>query len=137
MTDTLPGYGLSTNFNQTKRGIMKNQAVRVLMSAAVVAACVGCASVAVTNDALERNTAAALNVAPGSFKIANRADEGIKTTYDVTTADGKQYGCYVTGSVSVTGRAVSDAMCHPTNKTAEATPAQPSCNALLHAAGKC
>ena len=103
----------------------------------------GCASVAVTDDALQRNTATSLSLAPGSFTISNRQDSGVQTNYNVTAQDGRQYACYVTGTVSVVGRVVSDAVCRPMAKsaagTAPATSATPAatCNALLKAAGRC
>ena len=114
-------------------------------AAAAVLGLAGCASVAVTNDALQEQTAAALSASPGSFQITNRKNSGVKTTYDVQLADGRQYACYVTGTVSVTGRVVSDAICQPSNTQASTAPkpastagaAPAACNALLKAAGKC
>lgn len=99
----------------------------------------GCASVAVSNDAIEKNTAFALGIEKGTFTISNRENEGVKSTYLVNTNAGKKYTCYVTGTVSVVGRVVSDAICNEVGKPAkQATGAttQP-CNALLKAAGKC
>ena len=114
---------------------------RTLAFAAVIALA-GCASVAVTDDAIQRETAATLSAAPGTFQISNRQNSGVKTTYDVKLNDGRQYACYVTGSVGVTGRVVSDALCRPSNSQAIAaptpTPTPPAqCNALLKAAGRC
>ena len=123
---------------------MKNALLRLAALACIglaLVAAAGCASVAVTGDALQRNTATALNVPAGSFTIANRVDSGVKTTYDVTTAGGQTYSCYVTGALSVVGRSVSDAVCHPVGKTTAAAgapaAAPATCNALLKAAGKC
>jgi len=99
----------------------------------------GCASVAVTSDAIEKNTAFALGLEKGAFTISNREDDGVKTTYLVNTNAGKKYTCYVTGTVSVVGRVVSDAVCNEVGKPAKqvsGTTTQ-SCNALLKAAGKC
>jgi hypothetical protein len=99
----------------------------------------GCASVAVTSDAIEKNTAFALGLEKGTFKISNREDDGVKSTYLVNTNAGKKYTCYVTGTVSVVGRVVSDAVCNEVGKPAKqasGTTTQ-SCNALLKAAGKC
>jgi hypothetical protein len=99
----------------------------------------GCASVAVTSDAVENNTAFALGLEKGNFKISNREDDGVKTTYLVVTNAGKKYTCYVTGTVSVIGRVVSDAVCNQVGKTpkvAGGTTTQ-ACNASLKAAGKC
>lgn len=116
-----------------------------LTTAAVAIGLAGCASVAVTDDAIQQETARALSATPGSFQVSNRRNSGVKTTYDVKLNDGRQYACYVTGSVGITGRAVSDAMCQPSNSQATAAPkpaatagtAPAACNALLKAAGKC
>lgn len=116
---------------------------RNLAVAAIAIGLAGCASVAVTDDAIQRETATSLSVAPGTFQISNRQNSGVKTTYDVKLSDGRQYACYVTGGVGITGRVVSDPVCQPANTTASAatkptavaTPA--ACNALLKAAGKC
>ena len=113
----------------------------------------GCASVAVSNDAVEKNTASTLGLAKSDFTISNRADDGVKTTYLAKTNAGKQYNCYVTGTITITGRAVSDAICNeikasvaqPTStpkassapSTSTAPSSAPACNALLKAAGKC
>lgn len=124
---------------------MKNIKNRTTLFATLAAAILitGCASVAVTGDAIERNTAQALGLSPGTFTISNRADEGVKTTYNVDTQAGKRYSCYVTGTVSVMGRVVSDAMCtelasaRGQAKATAAPAAAPTCNALLKAAGRC
>ena len=116
-----------------------------LISAGVLTAFVsGCASVAVTGDAIETNTAHALGVDKGTFTISDRVDEGVKTTYNVKTNAGKRYSCYVTVKVSVMGRIVSDAMCNEiksgkqaSGSAGAAAGAAPACNALLKAAGKC
>lgn len=106
----------------------------------------GCASVAVSDDALQSRTASALGLRQGEFTISNRQDSGVRTDYTVTASGSRTYSCYVTGIVSVVGRSVSDAMCSQTSAgkstspapTAKAEkPASTSCNALLKAAGKC
>ena len=94
----------------------------------------GCASVAVTDDAIERNTAFALGVDKDSITISNRENDGVKTTYTATTKDGKKHSCYVTGTFSVTGQVVSDAICSGGGRPAAGGGA---CNALLKAAGRC
>lgn len=116
---------------------------RAAFSAAILTALLatGCASVAVSNDAIERNTAHALGLAKGNFTISDRMDDGVKTTYTVKANTGKQYSCYVTGTIAVVGRVVSDAMCTELGKsgkqTTTGTGGKTSCNALLKAAGKC
>jgi len=112
----------------------------VAFSLVVVAAlAAGCASIAVSNDAIERNTAFALGVEKETFTISDRVDDGVKSTYVVKTNAGKTYSCYVTGAVSVVGRVVSDAVCNEVGKSAKQTTGTNSapCNALLKAAGKC
>jgi hypothetical protein len=117
----------------------KRAALPLLAMAALLAS--GCASVAVSNDAIEQNTAQALGLAKGTFTISDRVDDGVKASYSVKTNTGKQYACYVTGGVSIVGRVVSDPMCNEVGKagkqaTTGAT-GNASCNALLKAAGKC
>jgi hypothetical protein len=77
----------------------------------------GCASVAVTDSAIEERTAFALGLQRGSFTVSERRDDGVRTQYVVLTKAGQRYNCYVTGTFSVTGRIVSDAVC---NKPGEA-----------------
>lgn len=110
--------------------------------AAIAAFTAGCASVAVSSDAIEKNTAFALGLEKGTFTISDRVDEGVKSSYTVKTNTGKKYSCYVTGTVSVMGRVVSDAMCNevgkqPAKQTGGTGSAGGPCNALLKAAGKC
>lgn len=118
-----------------------------LLIAVATALAAGCASVAVSGDAIERNTASALGIDRSTFTIADRVDDGVKTSYAVKTNAGKNYACYVTGTISVTGRVVSDAICNELGKTAKQTntsstptatnAAGTSCNALLRAVGRC
>lgn len=123
---------------------MKNTLVHraALVSLAAFAAfTTGCASVAVSNNAIEKNTAFALGLDTSAFTISDRVDDGIKSSYAVKTNSGKKYSCYVTGAVSVMGRVVSDAICNemgkPAKQAASAGTTGGSCNALLKAAGKC
>jgi len=123
---------------------MKQTFIRrtVLVSVAALAAlAAGCASVAVSNDAIEQNTATALGLAKGAFTVSDRVDDGIKSSYSVKTNTGKRYSCYVTGTVSYMGRQVSDPICTEVGKAGKQAPstgaAGGSCNALLKAAGKC
>jgi hypothetical protein len=83
----------------------------------------GCASVAVSQKALEQKTEFALGLPPGSYTITSRQNEGVQTRYTVKTNMGQQYNCYVDGSISVIGPVVSDAIC--------AKPGQPAFNPLL------
>ena len=107
----------------------------------------GCASVAVNEASLEQRTAHALGLAASDFTISDRSDSGIRTDYLATTKTGQKYSCYVTGTFSVVGRVVSDAMCTqqksaggkaaPAPAAKAGKPAAANCNALLKAAGKC
>lgn len=136
---------------------------RFLVPFAAAALAAGCASQAVTDDAIVTNTSRALGLPPSAFTISNRADSGVQTTFLAKTDGGRTYNCYVEGSVSVIGRVVSDAICQEMRQTdvpaaarrgnagaspsASARPAgaasAPSpapasaCNALLRAAGRC
>lgn len=93
---------------------MKRKTTALLAVAATLS---GCASVAVTDEAIVERTAFALGLQRGSFTISGRQDDGMRTDYKVQTKSGQHYNCYVMGSVSVMGRTVSDALC---NKPGEA-----------------
>lgn len=97
----------------------------------------GCASVAVSNTAIEQNTAHTLGLAKGSFTITDRVDSGIKSSYTVKTKGGKQFNCYVTGSLSLIGPAVSDPMCTAVGQGIKPGKVEGQCNALTRAAGRC
>ena len=76
----------------------------------------GCASLAVTDTRLEQNTAFSLGLGASDFTISNRLNDGLRTTYSVTTKTGREYNCYVMGTVGITGRNVSDAVCSERGK---------------------
>ena len=84
---------------------------------AAIGTLAGCASVAVSDSAIEERTAFALGLQRSSFNISERRDDGVRTQYVVQTKTGQRYNCYVAGSFSATGRTVSDAIC---NKPGEA-----------------
>jgi hypothetical protein len=77
----------------------------------IVTLAAGCASIAVTDDAIVDRTAFALGLGKGDFTISNRSDEGTTTRYSVRTKTGQDYNCFVGGSISVLGRSVSEAVC--------------------------
>lgn len=112
-----------------------------LVSAVVFAS--GCASVAVSSDAIQDRTAFALSLDKSAFTVSNRVDDGVRSSYSVLTNAGKKYNCYVGGSISVVGRVVSDAICNEVGGIAPATATKPTaapaanCNALLKAANRC
>jgi len=105
-----------------------------LLSALLLA---GCASFAVSDDALVQRTGFALGLEPDQFTISNRMDEGTSTRYKVRTSAGNTYNCTVGGSISVVGKSVSSALCDETGKNGASGTPNASCNALLKAAGKC
>ena len=71
----------------------------------------GCASLAVTDEAIVDRTAFALGLDKAAFTISGRVDEGTTTRYAVRTRSGQDYNCFVGGSFSVLGRSVSEAIC--------------------------
>ena len=89
----------------------KRSPILFFASAFVFVPMFGCASIAVTDDALVERTAFALGVDKGSFTIENRVNDGVTTRYSVKTNRGDQFNCFVGGSISVLGRMVSEAIC--------------------------
>jgi hypothetical protein len=79
--------------------------------AALALAMAGCASVAVTEQALVDRTAFALGLNKGDFTITQRMDEGTTTRYSVRTRTGQEFNCFVGGTFSMLGRTVSEAVC--------------------------
>ena len=71
----------------------------------------GCASIAVTDDAIVDRTAFALGLSKGDFTVSNRVNEGATTRYNVRTKSGQEYSCFIGGSIGLLGRAVSEAVC--------------------------
>jgi hypothetical protein len=87
------------------------QPFALFFALALSASCSGCASIAVTDDAIVDRTAFALGLGKGDFTVSNRSDEGTTTRYNVRTKTGQDYNCFVGGSISVLGRSVSEAVC--------------------------
>jgi hypothetical protein len=110
---------------------------RRLSSASLLAVVLvaGCASFAVSDDALVQRTGFALGLEANQFTISNRMDEGTTTRYRVNTTAGKVYNCSVGGSLSVIGKSVSSALCDEIGQNG--APGKPACDALTKAAGKC
>ncbi|MBU7571893.1 MAG: hypothetical protein KAF64_00960 [Hydrogenophaga sp.] len=79
--------------------------------AALLLLTAGCASMAVTDEAIVDRTAFALGLERNAFTVSNRVDEGTTTRYAVRTKSGQEYGCFVGGSFNVLGRSVSEAVC--------------------------
>lgn len=105
-------------------------AMKFTFEAIAVLLLAGCASVAVNGDILEKRTAYALGLAPSNFVITSRVNDGVRTDYVVKTKSNKIYNCYVTGTYSVMGRVVSDAICSSGNGSS----ANPDDNSLARAA---
>lgn len=87
-------------------------------TAVVVLLIAGCASVAVSNDAIVDRTAFALGLAKSDFTVSQRVDEGTTTRYQVRTKTGQEFNCFVGGSISVIGPSVSEAICTRKGETA-------------------
>ena len=93
---------------------MKHRIAKISTStvlAALVTVAAGCASMAVTDDAIIDRTAFALGIEKNAFVIKNRVDEGTTTRYTVTAKSGQEFNCYVGGTFSALGRMVSEAIC--------------------------
>ena len=90
---------------------MKQVSPTVLLATAAAALASGCASIAVTDEAIVDRTAFALGLAKSDFTISNRTDEGTTTRYSVRSKAGQEFNCFVGGSISVMGRSVSEAIC--------------------------
>lgn len=84
---------------------------RITIILAGAALATGCASIAVTDEALVERTAFALGLAKGDFTISNRTDDGPTTRYSVRSKSGQDFNCFVGGSIGVLGRTVSEAIC--------------------------
>ena len=102
------------NTVSTQRRVIRISACAILFSSLI-----GCASVAVSDEAIVDRTAFALGVEKGSFTIENRVDDGVRSTYRVKTKRGEEFNCYVGGSLSVIGRVVSDAICNKKGEVAK------------------
>ncbi len=89
----------------------------VLTTLAISLFATGCASIAVTDQAIVDRTAFALGLAKSDFTISNRMDEGATTRYQVHTKAGQDYNCFVGGSIGLLGRAVSEAICTKKGET--------------------
>jgi hypothetical protein len=93
----------------TNGEIMKNRLVLSMLTCAIIST--GCASVAVTDDAIVDRTAFALGLDKADFTISNRVNDGVTTRYAVKAKSGQEFNCFVGGSIGVLGRVVSEAIC--------------------------
>ncbi len=78
----------------------------------------GCASLAVSDEAVVERTAFALGIGRSDFTVSNRVDDGTTTGYSVRTKAGQDFNCLVGGSLGLFGRAVSEAVCSKTGEAA-------------------
>lgn len=93
---------------------MNIDATKFLLTAALAVGSTittGCASIAVTDEAIVERTAFALGISRGDFTVSNRVDDGTTTRYSVRTKTGQDFNCFVGGSLGLLGRAVSEAVC--------------------------
>ena len=72
----------------------------------------GCASLAVTDEAIVDRTAFALGLSKSDITVSNRQNDGTTTRYSVRTKSGQEYNCFIGGSFNVLGRSVSEAICN-------------------------
>lgn len=144
-THPLYGFVAKANFIYLSKGHMPNFPYRITALISVALATIiftGCASVAISNDAIVERTAFALSLDKSAFTISNRVDESTRSSYSVAVNDGRKYNCYIGGGFSGPIRVVGDAMCSVVAGSPGAAgkptvvPA-PNCNALLKAAGRC
>lgn len=87
------------------------KAPRTFTAAAATFLITGCASIAVTDQAIVDRTASALALSKNDFTISNSVDDGVTTRYQVRAKTGQNYNCLVSGSIGLLGRAVSEAVC--------------------------
>lgn len=78
---------------------------------AVTLAAPGCASLAVTDEAIVDCTTCALGLPQGEFTVSHRQNEDGTTRYSVRATADQKYNCFVGGSINVLGRSVSEAVC--------------------------
>lgn len=111
---------------------------KIITSLAVcslLAACGTVGNAVMSDSALQKKSAIALNAQPENISISNRRSEGFDTVRFTATANGKSHQCYVT---TLAGTISSDAVC--SNGGAAPVSAKSSgqqCNALLKAANRC
>ena len=68
----------------------------------------GCASLAVTDQALTERTAGAVGLKKTGFTVSQRMDDSTRTRSAVRKPTGQEFNCFVGGSFNVLGRSVSN-----------------------------
>jgi hypothetical protein len=116
----------------------KASAIAIITAAGLLQACstLG-ASFAVSDEALVPRTETAIGLPSSQFTISDRVNEGVTARYKVVTKSGKQYNCFVGGSLTGIGKSVSEAVCKPLDGSAPSQPSDKNCDALSRAAGRC
>ncbi|MBB4845776.1 hypothetical protein HNP55_004328 [Paucibacter oligotrophus] len=98
----------------------------------------------IKQEGLEQRAAMATGHPVGSFTITDKVEAGGgRIEFNVKARDGANFQCYMYSAtafqkaMSFGQTPHSDAICTQMGKGSGASPAAPSCNALLKAAGKC
>ena len=111
------------------------------LSLALLPSVQGCstlgASFAVSDESLVSRTETAIGLPSSDFSISDRVNEGVTARYKVRTKAGRQYSCFVGGSLTGIGKSVSEAVCKPLGSPDNAWPSDESCDALSRQAGRC
>lgn len=95
------------------------------------------ASFAVSDESLVSRTETAIGLPSSDFSISDRVNEGVTARYKVRTKAGKQYNCFVGGSLTGIGKSVSEAVCKPLDGSGNTSPSYKNCDALSRQAGRC
>lgn len=117
---------------------------RIRLATAIVATAVvlqGCstlgASYAISDEHLTSRTETAIGLPSREFTISDRVNEGVTARYKVMTTSGKEYNCFVGGSLTGIGKSVSEAVCKALDGSTPSQPSDDNCDALSRAAGRC
>lgn len=95
------------------------------------------ASFAVSDESLVSRTETAIGLPSSDFTISDRENEGVTARYKVRTKAGKQYNCFVGGSLTGIGKSVSEAVCKPLDGSGNTPSSDKNCDALSRQAGRC
>ena len=114
---------------------------KVIVVSASIFLVQGCAMLGaernVSDADIVSRTESAIGVPSSDFTISNRVNEGVTARYKVMTKSGKQYNCFVGGSLTGIGKSVSEAVCTALDGAGEAKAPKKPCDALSRAAGRC
>lgn len=114
---------------------------KVVVVAASICLVQGCAMLGAERNVSDADiisrTESAIGVPSSNFTISNRVNEGVTARYKVMTKSGKQYNCFVGGSLTGIGKSVSEAVCTALDGSGEVQTPKKPCDALSRAAGRC